>query len=128
MESKKKFPITNIGTVTLLMIFIVICMVVFTVLTLSKSAADYNFTKKLATQTTAYYDACSQAEELRAKADAGANKKPEVSYSVPINDRLELAVTLRLAGDHYEIVKWKEQQAGEWQGDNSINLMQLQGE
>ena len=128
MESKKKFPITNIGTVTLLMIFIVICMVVFTVLTLSKSAADYNFTKKLATQTTAYYDACSQAEELRAKADAGANKKPEVSYSVPINDRLELAVTLRLAGGHYEIVKWKEQQAGEWQGDNSINLMQLQGE
>ncbi|MCF0144062.1 MAG: hypothetical protein HUJ79_02975, partial [Firmicutes bacterium] len=77
MESKKKFPITNIGTVTLLMIFIVICMVVFTVLTLSKSAADYNFTKKLATQTTAYYDACSQAEALRAQAENELNTEAQ---------------------------------------------------
>lgn len=62
MQNKHKPPITNIGSVSLIMIFIVLCMVTFAILSLSASTSDYKFTEKLATHTTDYYNASSQAE------------------------------------------------------------------
>ena len=45
---KKKLSITNIGTVSLLMIFIILCMVTFAALSLSSAAADHRFSQKMA--------------------------------------------------------------------------------
>jgi Flp pilus assembly protein TadG len=69
MDTKKRFPITNIGTVSLMMIFIILCMVVFAVLSLSDAMRDYNFSQKLATHTTEYYAASNQAESILSKVD-----------------------------------------------------------
>lgn len=57
------FPITNIGSVTLMMIFIVVCMVSFAALSLSTAASDYRAAKKSATHVTDYYEASNKAEE-----------------------------------------------------------------
>lgn len=168
MDNKKKFPVTNIGTVTLLMIFIILCMVTFAVLSLSEAAKDRSFSRQLADQTTDYYTACGNAEKMLADIDsvisdaknAGLSgsqyyeaiseklanhdisekaasseiisaKGDTISYSIPVNDRLILAVSLRIAapgetfsGQNYRIVSWEETQAEEWNGNNSVELMQ----
>lgn len=69
MQNKRKMPLTNIGSVSLIMIFIILCMVIFAVLSLSESTGDYNFTRKLADHTTAYYTASNQAEEVLSDID-----------------------------------------------------------
>lgn len=58
---KKTLPVTNIGSVSLLMIFIVLSLATFATLSLSSAANDYQFSQKVAAHNTAYYDACSKA-------------------------------------------------------------------
>lgn len=67
--NKRKFPITNIGSVSLLMIFIVLCMVTFAALSLSTAATDYRSAQTLAGHTTAYYKASNKAEKKLARAE-----------------------------------------------------------
>lgn len=66
---QQKFPITNIGSVTLLMIFIVLCMVTFAALSLSSASYDWRSAQKSADHTAAYYQASNQAEEALAQID-----------------------------------------------------------
>lgn len=67
--NKRKFPITNIGSVSLLMIFIVLCMVTFAALSLSTAATDYRSAQTLADHTTAYYKASGKAEKKLAEVE-----------------------------------------------------------
>ena len=71
MNSSKKFnfPITNIGSVTLMMIFIVLCMVSFAALSLSTAASDYQASQKSAKHVKEYYHASNQAEETLTSVD-----------------------------------------------------------
>lgn len=55
--NKRKFPVTNIGSVSLLMIFIVLCMVTLAALSLSTASGSYRSAQTLAGHTTAYYRA-----------------------------------------------------------------------
>ena len=66
---KKNFSITNIGTVSLLMIFIILCMVTFAALSLSSAAADHRFSQKMADHSKEYYKASGQAETKLAEID-----------------------------------------------------------
>ncbi len=61
---KKKLPITNIGTVTLLMIFIVLCMITFSALSLSSALRDAQMGKKAATRIAEYYTASQKADDV----------------------------------------------------------------
>lgn len=65
MEFKKKpAPFVNIGSSSLLVIFLVLCLVIFATLSLSGAQSDYQFSKKLADRRTDYYTACNQAEAV----------------------------------------------------------------
>lgn len=61
--NKRKFPVTNIGSVSLLMIFIVLCMVTLAALSLSTASGSYRSAQTLAGHTTAYYRASNKAEK-----------------------------------------------------------------
>lgn len=61
--NKKKFSVMNFGSISLLMIFIILCMLTLAALSLSSAASDENSSKKLADHNTKYYQACNQAEE-----------------------------------------------------------------
>lgn len=71
MNSSKKFnfPITNIGSVTLMMIFIVLCMVSFAALSLSTAASDYQASQRSAKHVKEYYQASNQTEETLVSVD-----------------------------------------------------------
>lgn len=63
---KQAFPVTNIGSVSLLMVFIVLCLVTFATLSLSSAASDYRFSQNIAEHNSCYYDA-SNSITLRLK-------------------------------------------------------------
>ena len=56
-SNRRKFPITHIGSVTLMMILIVLCMVTFAALSLSTAVSDHQAAKKSATHVHDYYEA-----------------------------------------------------------------------
>ena len=70
--NKRKFPVTNIGSVSLLMIFIVLCMVTLAALSLSTASGSYRSAQTLAGHTTAYYRASNKAAKKLAEI-AGIN-------------------------------------------------------
>ena len=62
----------NMGTSLLLVVFVVLCLVVFAVLSISTAQADYNLSSNQAELTSQYYEACNAAEELLAVIDDAA--------------------------------------------------------
>jgi hypothetical protein len=152
MERDSRFPVTGVGTVSLLMIWIVLCMGIFAALSLTTAARDYRLSQKLADHTTDYYTAASQAEETLAQVDAllqtagapGAitgdlsdlditweqqSDTLILSYSVPLGETQALEVDLSVstvleAGDpRYTITRWQVVNTSQWQGDNHLRLL-----
>lgn len=66
---KTSYPLINIGTSFLLITFIILCMIIFSVLSLSSALKDVQYSKKNAARTTAYYEANNQAEQQLASID-----------------------------------------------------------
>lgn len=122
----KKRVFLSVGIPSILMIFLVLCLVTFSLLSLSSAKADSRLSEKMADHTKAYYTACSQANHLLEETDgilarlyassenetayfnglAAAFPDHEIwlldsrrlSFSVPIEDQQLLQVTLDL---HY---------------------------
>ena len=88
---KKSFPVTNIGSVSLMMIFIVLCLVTFATLSLSSATGDYHFSQKIATHNTLYYEACNEATSRLADIDKvleDAYKNNSANYLTAASDKL----------------------------------------
>lgn len=205
-SEKAPAPFFNIGASSLLVIFLILCLVTFAILTLTSAKSDADFAEKLAHHKTNYYAACNTAESTldeidavladawqRSDTDTGKNSinndssqpdstssdssqsgstssdsnqsdstssdtaavfteietqltalnsreqlqlsmnftqsEPTVSYAVAIDDKQNLCVTLTLAAApakgeaYYRISQWQVQSSGEWNGDQTLNLM-----
>lgn len=66
---KRSFSISNIGSASLIMTFIVMCLVVFAILSLSESASENRYSKQLADHTDAYYKASNEATLILSRID-----------------------------------------------------------
>lgn len=62
MNHKKSYGI-NIGTSSILVIIVILCLVCFAGLSIVSANADYKLSQKLADRTTAYYQASMLANE-----------------------------------------------------------------
>ena len=128
MDKKKNFPM-NIGLSSILLIFVVLCLVSFSILSIVSANADKKLSLKVLNRTIAYYNACNEAEttlrdvdeQLHTIYSSSADTSSylasistlEQSYHYPISDLQELEVTLNYpvpesANDtFYEIISWK---------------------
>lgn len=195
-SEKAPAPFFNIGASSLLVIFLILCLVTFAILTLTSAKSDADFAEKLAHHKMNYYAACNTAESTMDEIDAiladawqlsdtdtGKNSinndssqpdstsndssqpdltssdtaavfteietqltaldsreqlqlsmdftqsEPTISYTVAIDDKQNLCVTLTLAAApakgeaYYRISQWQVQSSGEWKGDQTLNLM-----
>lgn len=106
--NKKKFSVTNIGSISLLMIFIILCMLTLAALSLSSAVSDENSSKKLADHNTKYYQACNQAEETLdiidgILAESYAVSSDFASYFSTVEERLSKLstnITLNISSDN----------------------------
>lgn len=123
---KRSYPAANIGSASLLMTFIVLCLVVFATLALSSALSEYQYSQKIAEYNSDYYEASNTAmqtlkemdrllhdaytaspenydmmieEKLKSLEEITTDftgDEPTVSYQVPVNDIQTLNVTLTI--------------------------------
>lgn len=128
MKKKERhfYPVTNIGSVSLLMTFIVLCLAVLAALSLSGALAEYRYSQRIAQHNTDYYRAVDSATDMLRNIDGilenayaldpdhyyetvkeqlspivhtdvdFSSELPSVTYEVPIDDRQSLRVVLVL--------------------------------
>ena len=147
---KTTYPPINIGTSLMLVVFMVLCMVVFAVLSLSSALKDADYSQKNALRTSRYYEANNQAEELLAQIDAilAGTTSPDariqklqalegvavseeasallITYSVPIDEDEVLQVTLTTVSqpeERYRIQAWTQCSVTEWTGNQSLPVL-----
>lgn len=109
--NKKKFSVTNIGSISLLMIFIILCMVTLAALSLSSAASDKNSSEKFASHNTKYYQASNQAEETLdiidgILAESYLVSSDSASYFSEIETRLaklNTSITLNISPDTNDV-------------------------
>ena len=72
MKSKKtRSSFINIGFSSIVMVFIMICLVTFATLSVLTAHSDYRLSQKMAQKTTAYYEADATARDMAAFIDKG---------------------------------------------------------
>ena len=125
MNKKQESPFVNLGISSLLVVFLVLCLVIFSALSLAGANSNMAFSQRLADRKTVYYNACSQAERVldivdrrlsengfeSDFSDLGLTRQNDLlTFSVPVGEGQELCVSLHLTpgGKHYyEIDAWK---------------------
>lgn len=73
-KNKSTSSFINIGSSSLLIIFLILSLVTFAILSLSSARSDYNFSKKLAAHKSEYYEASSKAETIVSRIDASLSE------------------------------------------------------
>lgn len=118
----------NVGTSSLLMIFIILCLVSFAALSITSSLADSHLSEHVIARNTSYYEACNKAEKdleaidktlmelYKTCADEEEyfnNAGHEKSYIIPISDLQALQVSINILypqkddDTFYEISNWQ---------------------
>lgn len=126
-EGRNPAPI--VGGSSLLVIFAVLCLTVFAMLSLTQAQADRRLAQNSWSAVTGYYQADCQAQEILSQLRAG--ERPQgvteegenvFSYACPISDAQTLEVRVRLAGERYEILAWRAVFTADWQADEDLDL------
>ena len=142
---KRQGMSVSIGSSTMLLIFVVISLVSFSVLSLSSAVTDQKFTENIKIKNLAYYNACNVAEEEMGMIDATlarayASCDSEEAYfdtvsdesliQVPVSEYQELQVVLthlypQKEGDaYYEIKSYTLVNVNSPEIDEGLHLIQ----
>ena len=128
-RNRNNVSIGTPGASALMIIFAVLCLSVFAVLSLSTVLADVRLAEALNAGIDDWYAADSKAEEILAalrEESAAAAAESVHSFTVPVSDTTELYVTAELHDGDYKILQWQTKysagRASEdllqvWQGD-----------
>lgn len=79
-RDKQQSTFVNIGSSSLLIIFLVLCLTTFAILSLSSAQSDYSFSQKFAEHKTEYYEASSRAEMILGEIDQILEKAAKKEY------------------------------------------------
>lgn len=110
----------------MLVIFILLCMVIFAILSLSSALRDYDYSKQKADRIKSYYEACNEAEEIYANIETEGHTEDSIEYSVPINENEHLQVILKRRSDtenNYFIHSWLQISTKEWTADPTLPVL-----
>lgn len=121
------------GAVSLVMIFCVLCMAVFSVLALATAAREESLAALTAERAASYYEADRQAVEIVAALQAGGDVQADITYTstpagtqaeftLPAGGELSLEVCVLLNGKSCEILRWRTVYSGDWAADDTIEL------
>lgn len=69
-NNKQQSSFVNIGSSSLLIIFLILCLATFAILSISSAKSDYSFSERLAGRKTQYYDASAAASQILDNIDA----------------------------------------------------------
>lgn len=143
----KSTPLTfngGIGSSSILVIFVILCLVSFATLSIVSANADYKLSTKILDRTTAYYEAQNQAEEELAQLDSSLRGTYETASSsaeyfditghettflIPVSDLQSLEVTVQILypdnsdGSFYQVISRKVITTQELDYDSTLNVI-----
>ena len=136
MDERKQAELSPppVGGASLLVVFAVLCLTVFALLSLSTVRADDRLSQASARAVSGYYAADCQAQELLARLKNG--EEPEgvelygsdplyAEYSCSISATQELQVRVRFDGGLEgvcTVLRWQSVPTGAWEEDDSLDL------
>ena len=115
-----------VGGSSLLVVFAVLCLTVFALLSLSAVQADGRLGDAAAQAVSSYYRADAQAEAILAQLRQGSipdgvtEDGTSYSYCCPISETQNLNVAVSLDGADYTILRWQVVSTTDWQPDDSM--------
>lgn len=134
----QKYPFINIGTSLILVIFIILCFIIFATLSLSSSLRDQSYSQKAITKTSAYYAASDLAQRklkeiddcLIHHQDLSSLKNIDIdenilSFQEKIDKNEILIIQLQLTNNQkrYKIIKWEKHSQTKWKNKTSLPLI-----
>ena len=144
-KTSKESPFqVHIGSSSILLIFVILCLVSFATLAIVSANADYKLSAKVADRTTAYYEANNLAQQKLAQLDAkltalyaqASNKEEyfstaghEESFLIPLSDIQGLWVSVNILYPEtppdtcYEITAWQVITTDEPEYENVLPVM-----
>ena len=113
MKQKESISIPAFGGSSLLVIFAVLCLIVFALLSLSTAQAERRLADAVAGAVTEYYAADLQAQEIFARLQSGENidgvqrsgDRYDYCCRISENQVLEVAVEKTEAG--WDVLRWQ---------------------
>ena len=144
MKNKTQFSM-NIGLPSILLIFVVLCLVSFGVLSLVSANSDKKLSQKVLTRSASYYEICNQAEEMLADVQKQlsnayfscenetsyleAIQDIPTSYIFPLSDLQNLQITLAFCyptndeDDFFKIKTWQVITADNLEYDEQLHVI-----
>lgn len=143
----KSTPLTfngGIGSSSILVIFVILCLVSFATLSIVSANADYKLSTKILDRTTAYYEAQNQAEEELAQLDSSLRGTYETASSsaeyfditghettflISVSELQSLEVTVQILypdnpdGSFYQVLSRKVITTQELDYDSTLNVI-----
>lgn len=120
------------GAVSLVMIFCVLCLAVFAVLTLATADREAKLAEMTARSASNYYEADRRAVEVVAALQRGEPVPEDItvtwsgdvaSFTVPIGEDQSLDAAVRVQdGNPCEILRWRTAYTGAWEPDEYLNV------
>lgn len=80
-KDKDQSSFVNIGSSSLLIVFLVLCLATFAILSLSSARSDYTLSERLAGHKSQYYEASSQAEDILDEIDRSLEENASAASS-----------------------------------------------
>ena len=116
------------GAVSLVMIFCVMCLAVFAVLTLATADRESKLSEVTARNAAEYYQADYNATIIAASLKKGSPIPADLdaditwdgdtaSFLLPVGDSLGLDVALSVHDGECEILRWRTVYIGDWEPD-----------
>lgn len=134
----------NVGTSSLLLVFVILCLVSFATLSIVSANADKKLSTKVSDRSSEYYLACNQAEEklmnidktLKDLYDSGLSRNEfleqagnNIDFAIPVSDMQTLHIVADIQypsndGDSFICIKkWQLETTGTLELDESLNLL-----
>ncbi len=137
---RNKFSISGIGVVSLLLLFAVLSLSVFVLLTLSTAQSEQTLCRKAAQAVSDYYQADSQATVVLAGllqqnktgtlqsftyqeipiSVTETSDGQSATYRCPVDAGQVLTVCVQITSDTYQITQWQVEDISSWQNDDRI--------
>ena len=133
----------GIGSASIALIFVVLCMTIFTVISFVFAISEESLIQNEVDSVKAFYAADTLAEQVLAEILSAEGAVPVsamgidifsrwdiglmaeiVYFTIPVMDNSELYVAIELDGFNYNIISWRMYPMGLWEADDNINIFQ----
>lgn len=134
MKQDKTFSVPTVGISSLLVIFAVLCLTVFALLSVSTVQAQRRLADSANRTVEGYYEAECAAHGILAELRGGrlpgavAREGDIYTYACRITDTQALAVRVEVKGADYQILRWQAVSTADWEADNRLPVFTGQTE